>query len=245
MKNVDGKGAILDFQRKLDAFKAKIRYQQLLAQLLTVEFESLTCEFESLKQLFGVSLEQIESATGNFEATLDNIESISKKIDALSFKFGSSSSKFESTLHKFDASPDQTESTSANIKPTSEKFDASSSNSESTPSNFESTSEQIDALSSVGELASLVRRSAKELKIYFGQPNIPNRLARILLAFGEREQLSVAEMRRITGASRNTVTRDLKILKLLGWIKFHGSRKSGYFTLTDSVPDVISRKGSG
>jgi len=69
MKNVDGKGAILDFQRKLDAFKAKIRYQQLPAQLLTVEFDSLTCEFESLKQLFGVSLEQIESTTGNFEAT--------------------------------------------------------------------------------------------------------------------------------------------------------------------------------
>ncbi|NLY76331.1 MAG: HTH domain-containing protein [Firmicutes bacterium] len=52
-------------------------------------------------------------------------------------------------------------------------------------------------------------------------------------------------MRRITGASRNTVTRDLKILKLLGWVKFYGSRKNGYFTLTDSVPEVISRKGSG
>jgi predicted DNA-binding transcriptional regulator YafY len=38
-------------------------------------------------------------------------------------------------------------------------------------------------------------------------------LARILLAFGERKKLSVAEMRRITGVSRNMAMRDIKILK--------------------------------
>ena len=189
MQNDNVKRAVLGFQGKLDSFKAKIRYQHLLAQSLAVEFDSLTSEFESLKRLFGASSEQIES--------------------------------------------------------TKEQFDASSSKSESTSPNFESTSEQIDASSSPQELASLIWRLAEEKKIYFGQPNIPNRLAQILLALGERKKLSVLEMRRITGASRNTLVRDIKIFKELGWLEFHGSRKNGYFTLTDLVPDVILREGSG
>jgi hypothetical protein len=175
VKNDSIKGAIRDFQRKLDAFKAKIRYQQLLAQFLGVEFESL------------------------------------------SGKIGASSSKLEST----------------------------SSNFESSSENYGATSEQIEASSSLQEVASLIWRLAKEKKIYFGQPNIPNRLARIVLAFGERKELSVPEMRRITGASRNTLVRDIKILKELGWLEFHGSRKNGYFTLIDLGVDVLFRKGGG
>ena len=224
MHNDNIKGAVLGLQRKLDFFKAKIGYQQLLAHSLVVEFESIISEFESLKQLFGVSSEQIESTSKQFDATSNNVESLSEKSGALSYKVESTSSDFEST---------------------SGKFDASSSKSESTSPNFESTSEQIEASSSVREVASFIWRSAKEKKIYFGQPNIPDRLARILLAFGERKKLSVAEMRRITGASRNTLVRDIKIFKELGWLEFHGSRKNGYFTLTDLVPDVILREGSG
>jgi predicted DNA-binding transcriptional regulator YafY len=66
--------------------------------------------------------------------------------------------------------------------------------------------------------------------------SIPSRLAEIVLALREKERLSVAEMRQITGASGNTLVRDIKILKLLGWLKFHGSRKNGYFTLMAAVP---------
>ena len=217
MQNDNIKDAVGDLQRKLDAFKAKIRYQQLLSQSLAVEFESLTSEFESLKQKFDASSEKIGSTSENFDATLNHVESLSEKIGALS-------SEFESTLEKTGASSYKTESTSPN---------------------FESTSEQIEASSSIRELASLIWRSAEEKKVYFGQPSIPNRLAQILLALGEKKKLSVAEMRRITGASRNTVTRDLKILKLLGWLEFHGSRKNGYFTLTYLVPEVIFRRESG
>ena len=217
MQNDNIKGAVRVFQRKLDSFKAKIQYQQLLAQSLAAEFESLTIEFESLKQLFGASSEQIDSTSENLDATLNNLES---------------------TLEKFDASSFQSESTSFDFESTSEQIDASS-------YQTESTSEQIDASSSLRELASLIWRLAGEKKIYFGQPSIPNRLAQILLAFGERKKLSVAAMRQITGASRNTLVRDIKVLKLLGWLKFHGSRKNGYFTLTDLVPEVIFRKGSG
>jgi DNA-binding transcriptional ArsR family regulator len=210
MQNDNVKRAVLGFQGKLDSFKAKIRYQHLLAQSLAVEFDSLTSEFESLKRLFGASSEQIES-----------------------------------TKEQFDASSYKTESTSFNFESTKEKNGVTSYKTESTSYQIESTSEQIDASSSPQELASLIWRLAEEKKIYFGQPNIPNRLAQILLALGERKKLSVLEMRRITGASRNTLVRDIKIFKELGWLEFHGSRKNGYFTLTDLVPDVILREGSG
>ena len=217
MQNDNVKRAVLGFQGKLDSFKAKIRYQHLLAQSLAVEFDSLTSEFESLKQLFGASSEQIESTKEQF--------------DASSYKTESTSFNFESTKEKNGVTSYKTESTSPNF--------------ESTSYQIESTSEQIDASSSPQELASLIWRLAEEKKIYFGQPNIPNRLAQILLALGERKKLSVLEMRRITGASRNTLVRDIKIFKELGWLEFHGSRKNGYFTLTDLVPDVILREGSG
>lgn len=203
MQNDNIKGAVHDMQRKLDAFKAKIQYQQVMAQALTVEFEALTSEFESLKQQFGVTSEQIESTSEKNGATSEQIESTSEKI-------GASSYKIESTSPDFDA-----------------------------------TSEQIEASSSIREVASLIWRLTGEKKIYFGQPSIPNRLAQILLTLGEKRKLSVAEMRQVTDASRNTLVRDIKILKLMGWLEFHGSRKNGYFTLTDSGSDVLVWKEGG
>jgi predicted DNA-binding transcriptional regulator YafY len=46
--------------------------------------------------------------------------------------------------------------------------------------------------------------------------SIPSRLAEIVLALREKKRLSVAGMRQITGASGNTLVRNIKILKLLG-----------------------------
>ena len=80
--------------------------------------------------------------------------------------------------------------------------------------------------------AAVIRKAAWEsLKIYFDQPNIPVRMARIISALAEKKTLSVADMRQVTGASRNTLVRDLSIMKKLGWLEFHGSRKNGYFSL--------------
>ena len=216
MQNDHIKVAVRDFQRKLDFFKIKIQHQQLLAQSLAAEFDSLTSEFESLNQLFDASSSKIES-------TLE--------------KNSASSFKTESTLMNFDATLFKSESTSEELDTSSFKFESSSEKIESSSSN--------GASSSIGELASLVWRSAKEQKIYFGQPDIPNRMAEILLTLREKKKLTVAEMRQITGVSRNTLVRDIKVLKLLGWLEFHGSRKNGYFKLTDSVPDVLVRKEGG
>jgi chromosome segregation ATPase len=245
MQNDNFKDAIRDLGRKLDAFKSKIRYQQLLAQSLGVEFESLTFEFESLKQKLGASSENFESTSSKFDATLDNFESLPEKIGALSWKDESSAENFDALSSDFESTSTKFESLSKKIGASSSKLESTSSNFESTSENYGATSEQIEASSSLQEVTSLIWRLAKEKKIYFGQSNIPNRLARIVLAFGERKELSVLEMRRITGASRNTLVRDIKILKELGWLEFHGSRKNGYFTLTDSGSDMLIRKVGG
>jgi hypothetical protein len=206
------------FQQKLDAFKTKIALQQMLTQSLSAEFESLNSEFESLKQQFDASLSKIESTSADFDATSnlndstsENFDSSSGEIDTTSFKSDSSSIDFDSTLFQDGA----------------------------TDPDFESLPEKGATSSSARELAALIRRSAREsLKICYSQPNIPDRMAEIILALKAKKRLSVAEMRQITGASRITLVRDLKILKLLGWLQFHGSRKKGYFTLTAPFPDL-------
>lgn len=154
MQNDNIKVSVRSFQRKLDSFKTKIAFQQMLAQSLVAEFESLISEFESLKQLFGVSSLKFESTSPDFGATSIEFESTSENIDATSFDFESSSEKFDATSYKF-------ESTSSGIESTSRNFGATFSESESS--------------SSIRELASLIRRSAKEsLNIYFSQFNISN-----------------------------------------------------------------------
>jgi hypothetical protein len=183
-------------KQKLDTFKTKIQFQQLLAQALSVEFEFLSSEFEFLKQLFDASLLKIESTSEKIGVTSYKFESTSEKIGVTSYKFESTSEKIGVTSYKFES--------------TSEKIGATS-------FNFESTSYNDGASSPVLELSELIRQSAGEfLKIYYSQPNIPGRMAEIVLALKEKKRLSVAKMRQMTGVSGNSLGRDLKVRKLLG-----------------------------
>ena len=237
MPNDTVNAAVRGFQQKLDSFKTKIEFQQLLAKSLAAEFESLTSEFESLKRLLGALLPNFESTSNNNEstslidgATSDGNESTSENVGSTSPEFESKSSIFESTLSNFGA-------TLYNNGATSIKPESLSPNNESSSSNNGAISPINGATSPIRELAALIERSAREsLKIDYSQPNIPSRMAEIVLALRERKRLSVTEMRQITGVSRNSLVRDIKVLKLLGWVEFHGSRKNGYFTLTASFP---------
>jgi hypothetical protein len=47
MSNNTAQAPFHSFQQKLDSFKTKIEFQQLLAGSLAAEFESLTSEFEN------------------------------------------------------------------------------------------------------------------------------------------------------------------------------------------------------
>jgi hypothetical protein len=230
MSNNTVQAAFHSFQQKLDSFKTKIEFQQLLAGSLAAEFESLTSEFESLKQLFGASSPNFESTSLNFGATSTINESTSENIGATSHNNESSSSDNGATLYNNDATLIKSESSSHNNDTSSSNNGALSPiNGDKAPSN--------GATSPPRELVALIERSAREsLKIYYSQPNIPKRMAEIVLALRERKKLSVTEMRQITGVSRNSLVRDIQVLKRLGWLEFHGSRKNGYFTLTATFP---------
>jgi hypothetical protein len=204
MPDRNSEALVKDFEKKFSALRNKIVLHQSLVTTLTVEFESLYSDFESLKLSFGSTKDKVESTSFYGGVTSEIIESTSEKFSAKSNKIGATSEKYESTSNKIGA----------------------------TSNNFESTSSG-DGATSFELLADGIIRSAAGLKIYFGQPSIPLRLAQILLSISEKKSLSVTEIRAITGASRNSVTRDMKILKQLGWVKFNGSRKNGRFTLTE------------
>ncbi len=236
MPNETAKVAMHHFQQKLAAFKTKVQFQQLLAQSLTVEFEALTAEFESLQQLFGVSLPEIGVTSTEFGVTSDKFESLLEKIGVTSGNFDVTSLNFGVTSIENESTSQKNGVTSSGFDSSSQKFDVTSEKSGVTSPDFGVSLQNDGASSPVKEMSALIRRSAGTLKIYFGLPNIPDRMAQIVLALKERKKLAVAEMMQLTGASKNSLGRDIRILKQLGWVEFHGSRKNGYFTLTGKFP---------
>jgi predicted HTH transcriptional regulator len=204
-----------------------------------------------LKQLFGASSPNFESTSLNFGATSTINESTSENIGAISHNNESSSSDNGASSLESESTSPGFESTSSDNGATLYNNDATLIKSESSSHNNDTSSSNNGALSPINgdkapsngatsparELVSLIERSAREaLKIYYSQPNIPSRMAEIVLALRERKKLSVTEMRQITGVSRNSLVRDIQVLKRLGWLEFHGSRKNGYFTLTATFP---------
>jgi hypothetical protein len=246
MQNEPLKIAVHGFQQRLESFKTKIELHQLLAQSLAAEFESITSEFESLKQRFGSSLHINESTSQNFESTPQNFESTPRN-------FESTTQNFESTTHNIESTPHNIESTTPSFESILSKFVATSYQRESLPPNHLSPSPQNESTapnhsasspingdtSPLREMVSLIRRSLWEsFKINYPQPNIPNRMALILRTLQKSQKITVAQLGQITGASRNSLVRDISLLKRLGWIKFNGSRRNGYFTLTASFPEI-------
>ena len=223
--------SLRDFQQKLDACKTKIMLQQLLAQSLLVEFESLSSDIESLKQTLGASLRETGATSSEVVIPSPGNGSSSEDFGVTSLSNGSSSQNFGVTSLSNGSS--------------SQNFGVTSLSNGSLSSNhgvqaIQSASPLPSDGASIRKLSSLIRQSAKEsLKIFYSKPDIPDRMAQIVLTLNEKKRLSVAEMRQITGVSRNSLGRDIKVLKLLGWLEFHGSRKNGYFTLTSSFPGVF------
>ncbi len=209
--------SLRDFQQKLDACKTKIMLQQLLAQSLLVEFESLSSDIESLKQTLGASLRETGATSSEVVIPSPGNGSSSEDFGVTSLSNGSSSQNFGVT-----------------------SLSNGSLSSNHGVQAIQSASPLPSDGASIRKLSSLIRQSAKEsLKIFYSKPDIPDRMAQIVLTLNEKKRLSVAEMRQITGVSRNSLGRDIKVLKLLGWLEFHGSRKNGYFTLTSSFPGVF------
>jgi len=203
-------------------------------------FDAMRQELDALKVKINLLKSLGESISGEFEALYRNLGSILSKSD-------STLSESESTKSSSASTSRIIESLSSNSVSTLSESDSKDSNIASSLRTNESLPSKSESLSRVNELRKLIIDSLQnKLKTYFPQPDIPGRMATILAALIEKKQLSVAQIRSITGMSRVTITRDIKIFKQLGWIKFHGSRKNGYFTLTEegttatgNAPDKI------
>jgi hypothetical protein len=196
--------------------------------LLIREFEK---KLDGLRNKIASHQSLAASITAEFESLYSDFESMKQK-------FGASSPNFDVTSNKNGALSDNFESTSYINGAASQNIESSSGKICATSGNFESTRDNDGAISS-DILTKKVIRFASSVKVYFAQPNIPSRIAKILSAIPEKGKLSVAEMAKLTGASRNSLVRDIKILKQLGWVKFNGSRKNGYFTLTQEGAQIV------
>jgi hypothetical protein len=211
-------------QQKLDALKTKIDLQKTLAASVLTDFDTIQHYIESLKADFDSSLNKLDSTSVKTDSTSVLIDSSSVKADSTSVLIDSSSVKTDSTSVLIDSSPVKDDSTSVLIDSSSVKTDSTS--------NKSGIANNKDSLY-LEKLSRIIVVSAKEkLKIYYSQPNIPMRMAAILNELIEKKRMSVAEMKIVTGASRISLVRDIAILKKLGWLKFNGSRKNGFFTLT-------------
>ena len=210
-----------ELEQKLSALREKIILHQSLGAAITAGFESLLSDLGSLKQGFG-------STSSEFESTIPKFGAISSGFDAIKELNGVTSSEFEPTTQKFGA--------------ISSGFDAIKNLNGSTNSGFESTTQKFESTNSgdgslpSDSLVKSIIRAAAENKIYFGQPSIPVRLAKIVQALLEKKSLSVEEMRELTGASRNSINRDTRILKQMNWIQFKGGRRNGRFVTHPLAP---------
>ena len=220
LKTTEESAYLMDFERRLDDLRMKVALQKSLSEAIAAEFDSLTREFEPLRQKFDVTTEKFESTSNNFEP-------ISIKSDPTTPNFDSLLKKFEPTRNNFD-------STSPKSDPKTVNFDSSS-------GNFDSTNSKNDSLTDITAVAESIRKSAAAQKIYFEQPNIPVRMARIVSGLREKKTLTVPEMMTLTDASRSSIIRHISILKKLGFIQFRGGRRNGSFLLTEKGARLLER----
>ena len=213
LKTTEESAYLMDFERRLDDLRMKVALQKSLSEAIAAEFDSLTREFEPLRQKFDVTTEKFESTSNNFEP--------------ISIKSDPTTPNFDSLLKKFE--------------PTRNNFDSTSPKSDPATSNFDSTNSKNDSLTDITAVAESIRKSAAAQKIYFEQPNIPVRMARIVSGLREKKTLTVPEMMTLTDASRSSIIRHISILKKLGFIQFRGGRRNGSFLLTEKGARLLER----
>jgi hypothetical protein len=206
-------------QQKLESLRVKIAAQQLLVQEIQSEIGAISTSISAIFQHSGTTTPIAESSPSDIEHSSHNNESTSSNVESTSFGVERSSHNVESTPFSIESSSHSVESTSSNIE-------SSSHNVESTSSNAESSSLLI-------KLTAKIREAAKNTPgIQFGAPNIPERLGKELALLVSKKQVTAGQMENAFRVSRKSIVRDAAILKQLGWIRFVGSRKNGYYVFT-------------
>jgi hypothetical protein len=220
--------------QKLESLKSKVQLHNTISSSLIKEIDAFKLDFNNYFQSIGVESRENDSTNSFIDVLKQTSEStrissdamrslidvLKRSLDVISRGGGAMRSPVESINRSIGVK--NPSNGSLNIANGSTKISG-------------------DAANRKGKLAKLIIKSASEkLKLSFYFDNIPARLAAILLAMNESKKLRVSEMQKLEGVSRNSVTRDLAILKKLGWIKFNGGRSNGYFSLTDEGVKAIN-----
>jgi hypothetical protein len=173
----------------------------------------------------------------SLKAQIDLMKSLGVTISA---EFDSLYKDVASTIANFDSSSSTFDVTKSDSDSISSNYDSTPRGNDATLKNYDSSSVSNDASSRLLALKSIIIDSSKSnLKLKFTRPGIPERLAKILVMLIDKKQLTVPQMMSLAGMSRVSITRDIKILRELGWVKFIGSRKNGYFILTTEGEKAI------
>lgn len=232
MKNTPAE-QIMMIRGHMALLRKRIEANRAAAEALEKEFAGLSASVGFLEREFGI---------------LPENGMITPRLDTMNLEIDTTNRETDTINRRFDMINPGVDTISLETDTTSTGVDIINSKNDMINLGFDTTKGQMGTLNSgigvlksgngtlnetaLARLTKAVWRSASERKIYFALPNIPGRIAKIGLAMAERGRLTVAGMVELTGASRNSVCRDIRQMKRLGWLEFHGGRRKGYFTLS-------------
>jgi hypothetical protein len=206
------------FTQKLFALKTQVRLHSSIGQSIEKEIDSIKLLFEEINRVDGAT----NQANGAMRMLIGSMNSIYGAINRMS-----------------DSTNQIIEAMTQTIGVTNRMNDATNSQN-GAMNQVSGVTKQANGAKKSNLQKIIIKEVSEKLKISFYFDNIPGRLAKILTSMDELAKMKVAEMRKLTGTSRNSITRDIAILKQLEWIEFIGGRSNGYFILTGAGKNVLA-----
>ena len=226
-------------QQKFNDFQSRIVLIKSLSDNISVEFEALKHDFEVIKCSIEGTNDKNELNPHSAEGTNDFFLPSRHYIESTSNLNLPSTHSNEGTDNYFSSSSHSTEGMNDSFEGSNKNLGEENNSFEGSNGSIEGTKSPSVPSMAKEELSKLISRQAKEkLKMKFYFPNIPDRMADILLFLKEKKKLRLIEITKLTGASDKSVERAMRTFRQLGWTKFNGSRRNGYYSLTEEGEKV-------
>ena len=177
---------------------------------------------DSLKQQNDSLRADVASLRVKFELLKPLVDAIKIDFDAINKKFDAWNNNFDALRVFVESSISLADASKRTVDALTDKTDA--------------TNEQADVQSLIADAL------ARNFHIQYQQQNIPFRMADEIKLLKTSGNVTLGKFMTELKQSRSTVQRDLRILKKLGWISYHGSRNNGYFVLTEKGMGVLKQK---
>ncbi len=233
---------------ELESLNRKIDALVLKTDAVTIEHEAFKLHLESLKSIYDHFLHEIHGLKTGIESIKDfighskiyhestnrideplktNIESSKLKYEQFKSNSESSMTNIESSWLKDGQKKNNNELLMSKCESSSSNFGSSGLIGEPKEFNPESTQITIETLNRIRETVD----AAFPGEFYYEY--VPKRLVRILTLIREKGKYTAGGLGSSCGVSRQTIQRDVKMLRDAGWITFRGSKNNGYYMLTE------------